>query len=131
MIPKTLVKRAEFGGRVFVYKDLVLKKGTAGSYLELLVEGKATMYARFTIRFYDAEPLKGFADAKPARFNDFAETYYISLRNSPAQKILSNKKLFEIFADKKNEIQSFVFKQKLSVKKREDLKKIVSYYNSL
>jgi len=97
----------------------------------MLVEGKVNLYARYTITFYDEEPLKGFADRKPARFDDFSETYYISINNSPAVKILTNKKLVEVLADKRKQIETFISKQKLSAKKSDDLKKIISYYNSL
>lgn len=129
--PKTKVKRAVFAGQVFSYRDYESGRGIAKSYFELLVEGKASLCARFSVKFYEAEPLKGFADPKPARFDNFTETYYISSGNSAARKIISKKKLVELLADKKNEVESFIAKQKLTVNKGDDLKKIVTYYNSL
>lgn len=129
--PKTKVKKAEFAGQVFAYKDYESGRGIARSYFELLAEGKATLCARFSVKFYEVEPLKGFADPKPARFDNFAETYYISSGNSPARKIISKKILVELFVYKKHEVESFITKHKLSVKKGEDLNKIVKYYNSL
>jgi hypothetical protein len=131
LLPKSKVKKAEFGGHVFVYRDIQSGKGIGKSYLEMLVEGKVNLYARYTITFYDEEPLKGFADRKPARFDDFSETYYVSINNSPAVKILTNKKLVELLADKRKQIETYISKQKLSAKKSDDLKKIISYYNSL
>lgn len=129
--PKTIVKRAEFGGQVFVCKDFESNGETGKSYFELLVEGKASLCVRYTIKFFEGEPTKGYADAKPPRFDDFEKFFYISLNNSPAKKILNNKKLVEILDDKKAEIESYISKQKFSTKKVEDLKKIVAYYNSL
>jgi len=129
--PKERIKRAEFGGKVFTYKDFESDRSTDKSFFELLVEGKATLCARFTIKFYEAEELKGFAEAKPARFEDLSETYYLSLNNAPAKKISNSKKLLEILSDKKSEVESFMSKQKVGVKKVEDLKKIIVYYNSL
>jgi len=129
--PKDKIKRAEIGNQVFVYKDYEADRGIDKSFFEVLTEGKANLYARFTIKFYEAEELKGFAEAKPARFDDLSETYYVSVNNSPAKKISNSKKLLEILSDKQKDVDSFISKQKLSVKKPEDLKKIIAYYNSL
>jgi len=129
--PKEKIKKAEFGGQIFVYRDFEPDGGINKSFFQLLVEGKASLYARFNIKFYEAEELKGFADPKPARFDDLSETYYISINNSPAKKISNNKKLLEILAAKQKDVESFISKQKLSVKKSADLKKIIAYYNSL
>lgn len=129
--PKTIVKRAEFGGQVFAYKDFESNGGTDKSYFKLLAEGKASLCVRFSVKFYEQEPLKAYAEPKPARFDNLEETYYVSIDNSPAKKILNNKKLIEILADKKNEVESFMSKQKLSARKAEDLIKIIRYYNSL
>jgi hypothetical protein len=129
--PKTKIKRAEFGGQAFTYKEFESDGSTDKSYFEILTEGKATLYARFNVKFYEPEPLKGFADAKPAKFGDLAETFYVSINNAPAKKILNNKKLVEVLSDKQKEVETFISKQRLSVKKVDDLKKIIAYYNSL
>ena len=131
LIPKTEVKRAEFGGQVFAYKAFESDGHTDYCYFELLAEGKATLCVHVSVKFFDRERLKGFANPKPARFDGLTEIYYISLGNSPAQKILSYKKLINVLSDKKSEVDSFIDKQKLSVNKGEDLKKIVTFYNSL
>jgi hypothetical protein len=131
MMPKTKIKRAVFGGQVFSYKDYESDRGLSKSFFEILAEGKATLCVRFTVNFYEAEELKGFAEAKPARFDDLSEIYYISVNDSPAKKVTSSKKLVEILADKQKEVDAYIKKQKPSVKKVDDLKKIIAYYNSL
>lgn len=129
--PKDKIKRAEFGGQVFVYKDFEADRGIDKSFFEIFSEGKATLCTRFSVNFYEAEDAKGFADPKPAKFGDLSETYYLYVNNSPARKISKSKILLEILADKQKDVEAFISKQKLSVKKAEDLKKIVTYYNTL
>jgi hypothetical protein len=129
--PKESVKKAEFGGKVFVYKAFEKEGDTDKSYFEEVVTGKAALYTRYSVNFHEAVPTDGFTDARPAQFGDLMETSYISIDTFPAKKILNNKKLVEILSDKKNEVEAFISKQKLSVKKKDDLKKIVTYYNSL
>jgi len=129
--PKETVKKAEFGGKVFVYKVFEKEGGTEKSYFEEVVKGKAALFTRYSVNFYEAVPGNGIIDPRPARFGDLIETYYISIDSLPAKKILNNKKLVEILSDKKNEVEAFISKQKLSVKKKDDVKNVVVYYNSL
>jgi hypothetical protein len=129
--PKESVKKAEFGGKVFVYKTFEKEGGTGNSYFEEVVTGKAALYARYSVNFHEAVPTDGFTDARPAQFGDLMETWYIGIDSLPARKIVNNKKFVEIFGNKKNEVEAYISKQKLSVKKKDDLKKIVTYYNSL
>ena len=129
--PKEKIKRVAFGGKVFGYREFETNGGSDKSFCEILAEGKAVLCVRFSVKFYEPEPLQGFADPKPARFDDFSETYYISVNNSPAKKFSNSKKLLEMFGDKQKDVDGYMSKQKLSVKKLEDLKKIVTYYNTL
>ncbi|MFD2567209.1 hypothetical protein [Pseudotenacibaculum haliotis] len=57
---------------------------------------------------------------------------YLSLDNVRAVKIPSNKKkFFKLFEDEEEKIKAYVKKHRLSVKKEEDLIKILMYYESL
>jgi len=131
LVPKSKVKRAEFGNRVFVYSLFDSDGKTDTSYFEVLAVGKAALYARYSIKFYEAEPLQAYSASQPARFDDFSESHYISVNNSLAKKISTNKNVIEILADKEKEVKDFISKQKLSAKKADDLKKIIAYYNTL
>jgi hypothetical protein len=130
--PEEKIKKVEFGGQTFEYLDYESDKGGINkSFFKVLTEGKASLCVKFSVKFYEAEPQQGFADPKPARFDDFSETYYISINNSAAKRISNNKKFTDIFAEKKKDVDAFISKQKLSLKKVDDLKKIAAYYNSL
>ncbi len=129
--PKDQVRRAEFGGRIFCYLDYASVHSANNGYFQLLTEGKANLYVRYHIAFYEREELKGYAIPKPARFDNLTETYWISIDGAPAREIFKKNDLPDLFSDKKNEIQEYISSQKLSFKKVNDLKKIVSYYNTL
>jgi hypothetical protein len=129
--PKETVKKAEFGGKVFVYKAFEKDGHIDKAYFEELVKGKAALYSRYLVNFHEATPSNGIIDAVPARYGDLLEIRYISIDSLPAIKIENKKKLVEIFGDKKNEIDALISRQKLSVKKKDDLLKIITFYNSL
>lgn len=129
--PKSIVKRAEFGGKVFSYMQYDVFGKIQGGFFELLVEGKATLLIKYTVKFFEKEVAKPFVDPKPARFDPPIKEYYISFDGAPAKLFINKKKFLELFGDQKNEMEAFVSKNKLSVKEDESMKKIIAHYNTL
>jgi len=130
-MPKEKVKSVELRGQTFRYMDYELGGGIKKSNFVILADGKATLCGRYTVKFFEEEPAKGYADPVRARFDEYKETYWVSVNEAPAQPIMNTKKFIEMFKDKKSEIQTYISKEKLGVKKAEDLKQIINYYNSL
>jgi hypothetical protein len=129
LLPKEKAARAEFGGQIFCY--LPYGNDASKAYFQVLIDGKARLCARYRVNFYEKEEAKGFADAKPARFDDLLETYWVSLGQAPLKLVLKKNQLLDVLSDKKNEVEAFLTKEKLSLKKPDDLKKVITYYNSL
>jgi hypothetical protein len=128
---KTIVKKAEFGGKTFSCRSFSEHGTTRDGFFKLVTEGKASLLARFTIKFLDREDAKAFSDYQPARFEDVEKTYFISVDSAPAQMIINKKSLPALFGAKKGEMEQYISKNKLSVKDEEALIKITNYYNSL
>lgn len=131
IVPKEQVRRAEFGGKVFCYLEYENGKLLDKSYFHVLTEGKAILCVKYSISFFEKEEVRAFSESKPARFDDFKETYWISVDKAPAQAVLNKSKLLEMFPGKKKEVDSYISSQKLSIKNVADLKKIAIYYNTL
>lgn len=131
IFPKEQVGRAEFGGKIFCYLQYENGKSVQKSYFHVLTEGKATLCAKYSISFFEKEEVRAFSESKPERFDDFKETYWLSLDKAPAKQILSKNQLLELFSGKKKEVESYIASQKLSIKNVGDLKKIADFYNSL
>lgn len=129
--PKTIVRRAEFGGMVFGCREYYEGKKIQNGFFEIVEEGKATLLARYTIKFLEKEAVKAFADPMPARFDPPLKDYYLMIDGKPANVISGKKGLLELFGAQKDEMESFISKNKLSIKKDDDLTKIVVHYNSL
>ena len=129
--PKTKVKRAEFGGRIFVCVPFDDLGKVNNGFFQVLTEGNAILLIKYSVAFLEKEAVKAFADPKPARFDEIQKTYYISIKNSIAQQITTKKKLLELFGDKKDEMETFISKNKLSIRGDDALTKIISHYNTL
>jgi len=129
--PKTMVKKAEFGGKVFSCLQYDMNGKTQSGFFEVLSEGKATLLIKYTIRYFEKEPAKPFGDPKPARFEAPVKEYYIAFEGTPAKLIINKKKFIDLFGNQKDEMESFITKNKLSIRDDDALTKIVSHYNSL
>ena len=87
-----------------------------------------------TLKIKDAiKPKTGYGEFTPSKFRREKDTYYINFtKNDIALKLPKKKKVFfKLFSSQAQSIQKFVKKEKLNIKKEQDLAKIITYYNTL
>ncbi|GET29115.1 hypothetical protein SD074_13170 [Prolixibacter sp. SD074] len=130
--PRDIVKRAEFGNRVFTYTTYQFTDSkTKEGYFEILADGNVRLLSQHTIKFFEKEKEKPYVDPKPARFDWPLEDFYIQVGALPAQHITKKKNLLEAFPKHHDEVARYYKSNKLSAKDKADLIKLVQYYNSL
>ena len=129
--PKTIIRRAEFGGAVFGCMKYDFFGKIQDGLFEILSEGKATLLVKYTIKFLEKEKVQAFVDPKPARFDAPKKEYYIALEGAPAKLITNKKSLLEFFGNRKDEMESYISKNKLSVREDDGLTKIIAHFNTL
>ena len=129
--PKTRVRRAEFGDRIFACLPFDDLGEVNNGFFQVLAEGSAILLIKYSVAFLEKEQVKAFADPKPARFDEVQKTYYISIDGGIAQQITTKKKLLELFGSKKDEMETFISKNKLSIRGDDALTKIITQFNSL
>lgn len=101
------------------------------SWFVVLMNGNCKLLTIKEVLLLDAEAEKPYIPAKPARFIQKKESYYIKKKNLPAVMISNRKSLIEILKDKETEVLRFIKKEKISHKNPEGLKKLIGYYNGL
>jgi len=129
--PKSIVKKAEFGGMTYSYMNYDSFGKIQRGFFKILAEGNATLLIRYTIKFLEKEKVQPFVDPKPARFDAPKKEYYVSIVGLPAKIIANKKSLLELFGDRKDEMESFISKNKLSIREDDSLTKIITHFNSL
>jgi hypothetical protein len=129
--PKAIVGRAEFGGVIFCYTKYEASGKIQSGFFEILTEGKATLLVKYSVRFLDREEVKAYVDPKPARFDEAQKEHYLSVAGAPAKLITNKKKLLESFGSQMKEMESYISKNRLSVKEDDGLTKIVAHFNLL
>jgi hypothetical protein len=129
--PKSIVKRAEFGGVIFRSATFSSGGKIQAGLFKILVEGKATLLVKYNTRFFEKEEAKGYAGPRPARFDPVSKEFFIEFEDKIAKLIPAKKKLIDMFGEKKDEMEDYISQNKFSVKEEDFLIKIVSHYNSL
>ena len=129
--PKSMIKRAKFGGSVFGFRSFDIRGSVQNGFLKILTEGKATLFVRVMIKFLDQEEAKPFMDPKPDRFSDIQKEYFIAIGDTPAKAVSNKKVLLHLFGEKKAEMESFISRGKFTAKVEDGLRNIVEHFNAL
>jgi len=103
-------------------------------YLEnLSVSGDTKFFRKDSKKFVDLVKAEtGYEKDKPAKFVLESPKYYAQKKDESLKEIkLKKKDILALFQSHKNEVSTFVKKQKLNLKRQEDVIKLFDYYNTL
>jgi hypothetical protein len=123
------LNKVKLGESVYVYLKFIQK----GGYFELFELGKCTLVQKKLIKFYPAEDPKPIVapTGVPAKFNRESDVYYFVVHDSLVHNIENMKSVTNALQDQKLKIENFIKDEKIKNIKKENLIKIVKYYNSL
>jgi len=116
---------------VFIYIQTGEKKNKKGSYYELLEGGKCQLLLKRNIAFLEAEAAKPYTDPKPNRLERMNDIYFLQFNNGLPQVITNMKSVKNTLSEKSSDISKYIKKDKISIKEKDDLIKLVRYYNNL
>ncbi len=119
-----------FDNKSFIYCDFInAENKKTGSYFQIIEDGKNKLLLRRTINYqFKNETRTGLP------YDTFIRqiSFYIKKGDLPAEKMPHGKKSFvKLFDENQNEISDFIKNNKLNVRNIDDMKKIISYYNTL
>lgn len=126
-----IVEKITFGDYTMEYIPYVTSRNVKNGFFELILKGKASLYAKPQVEFLEAKDPAPYKDAEPAKFLRKDDRYYIRLGMEAAVPCGNKKDVLGIFTDHSEELEAFIKKNKINVKKEDELKKLVEYYNSL
>ena len=116
------------------YKAFEYEKLKLAFFKVLAKKGNAFLLSKQFIKYNPKVKAKdNFSSEKPARYERRKDVNYIKLSNQDIVIELPTRKskFLKVFNSKSNEVKSFIKKEKLGIKKEEDLIKIFNYYTSL
>ena len=122
------VQQILLGESVFIYDPKV----NDGGYFELLQSGKCSLLLKRSVHYQPSEgpkPIEG--TITPAKFIKESDRFYLRHGTNGVYAVENKKVLLTAMDDHRSEIESYIKTEKTRISKREDLRKLVAYYNSL
>ncbi len=114
-----------------IYTKFVSKDGERSGYLSLVYNGMTTLYRRDYKVFKEGAPSNGIINEIPNKIIDRPKEYYVRTDAGMPRFFKTSKDLAELLGLHSSEINSFLRKERVNVKKEADLIKVMTYFDSL
>jgi len=117
--------------QIYSYFDITQEKD--GFFVLLLKSDKINLLLKEKIKLHEEVPAKlGFAKYQPPKLKPAKEKLYISFDQKSAIELTSKKKdFYTMFSSNSKEVEKYVKENKLGIKDKDDLIKILNFYNTL
>jgi hypothetical protein len=132
LAPEARIKQVHIGDHVFVAEEHQVKGKLKLGFLTLLDSGKEVLMAKKIVNYNPkTEPTALDPLSHPAKFTRSQDVYFYKIGNTPVNQISSLKDLIKNLPGKQEEVTEFAKKEKISIKKEDELLKLVRFYNTL
>jgi hypothetical protein len=121
------INKIELKKMEFVYLQIMKKP----SFYEIVVSGKAFLIQKRAIKFEPEESPAPYTTPKPDRFENEKDDFFISVNNSEYFEVINLKTVLKVLQDQKSKLETFIKQEKIKNSKKENLIKLINYYNSL
>lgn len=121
------IEELRFSDRTFVYKEWAVGKKC---FFEIVQKGKVSLLAKYEIEVSPANYNEALMSGNKNDVLNLKQKLYLQ----QGEKIVPiNKKniLLEALDDRRADVSTFLAKERLSIKKKEDMKILIDYYNQL
>lgn len=125
------LKEIQIGQKLFVYLSFADGNKHEKDFFEVLVQGKVNLLVRYIIVIIPANYNKALDVGDKNDEITIKETYYI--QKDAELPFLIDKRgenVTRVMADRANDVKEFTSKEHISFKKKNDLIRLVNYYNS-
>lgn len=128
--PKSL-RKIIIGDDTFIYAKKSNKKNARYGYYQLLTTGKIQLLTRHHIAFRDAESPNGISQPRPARFERKSSTFFMKIGENIPLQISKKKDIQSIFGKESKQILAYIKSEKINVRKKTQLIKLVRFINQI
>ena len=128
---RTRLDTVWMGELTFVFVNYRHGNSIRQAFMELANQGDTKLFLLNQVTLTEAEPAKGYAEARPAKFQKRPEYIYLEVPGQPAIQFKGKNSVKEVFPDNANLLLAHVKKEKLKLKNLEDIAELCRYYDSL
>lgn len=130
--PEDLIS-VSFGNHQFIFEKYSKGKKNLSGFFEVLVPGKTKLlYFRKSIVKREQLPPSEMSGGNYRDYFRTVEDYFIKKEREPAFLVNNtSKSILKALPDRKIELEKYIDQNQLKIKKEEDLKALVEYYNTI
>ncbi|TYP76001.1 hypothetical protein [Aquimarina intermedia] len=131
-----LDKRVSMNVRIdddyFYYCNFETTRGQerSGYYILVDLNDSYRIYKRYSLNITEPQKSKAYAPTVPGKLTPEL-TYYLEEKNMILEIPINKKELLAVFSDKEDGLKSYIKKEKIRLRKEEDLIRLVSRYHAL
>ena len=130
--PDVRIKSVKYDENTFVVEPYASKGKTRLGYFKVLDSGRVTLLSKQTVMYKEYQQAQALqSSSSPPKYTRTADQFYFKIEAGEIQKVDNLKNMIASFPDKQDELSAFAKKEKISVRKEEDLKRMMTYYHSL
>ncbi len=124
------------GDITFIYTKYIDDNQFIKGYLIELIKDKVSLFSSKHVQFISARPPQTmpYSEASPAKFSQVETKWYFAINKQPISQFDTNNegiKLISLNNDIYRKLKQYIKINKLKIKRKEDLIKLIIYYNSL
>ena len=125
------IKEMNLSGQRFIFGQVMQNNIIERSFFEVATEGKATLLVKYYIEVIPANFNVALNSGNPNDQIVVKERYCLKLGGNIVPIDKKGKLILTALSDKKTELAEFIDKEDISLKRRDGLLKVISYYNTL
>ncbi|MBS0011564.1 MAG: hypothetical protein KFF49_09155 [Bacteroidales bacterium] len=125
------IYKIELDGNVIKYIAYTMDAGVYKGYFIELLNGYYSLFLKKSKTLKDPQATKPYQQAKPAKFLDHKDYYYLQVGEKPAQRVSNKRDIINLCGEKGAEVEKYIKEQKISLRRDYDLVKLVTYINNI
>lgn len=130
--PDNRIREVIVDGNVFVVEGYPGKGKQRLGFFKLLDSGKVSLFSKQVVMYKEYQQAQALqSSSSPPKYTRVADQFYFKVESGKLQKVDNIKSMITRFPDKQDLLIAFAKKEKISAKKEEDLRRLLSYYYSL
>lgn len=130
--PSKTIEKVKIGDDTFIVDKFEFQGKSKYGYLTVLDTGKVVLMKKNVIRYIPLQKGRALDGTDlPAKYAKSPDVYFYKIGSGPLVEVDNLKSLIASFPDKQEELKQYAKKEKISVKKQEELVQLMRYYSTL
>jgi len=114
-----------------MYQQEYIPQASRREFIQVLYEGKTTLYKRMVKEFQESDYKNPYSDAK--RYDEYTDRILYMVKHNWEMKEFNPRKksVLELFSDQADHVGVYLKEEEINLRSEDDLIKLIDYYNKL